>query len=108
MPMLRKIRIAASLAAIALPVVVGVAWFQLRGGGQPENRAGLAANVSIGGPFRLTDHTGQSVTEASYPDRVKLIYFGYTFCPDVCPTELANVAIALDALGADVDKVQPC
>ena len=104
--MLRDIRIAASLAVVLVVVVTGVAWFLLRRG-EPAGRAGLATGVSIGGPFSLTDHTGKAVTDESYRGQVRLIYFGYTFCPDVCPTELANLSVALDALGPDIDKVQP-
>jgi protein SCO1/2 len=44
--------------------------------------------ADIGGPFALVDHHGNSVTEASYPGKHFLIFLGYTYCPDVCPTEL--------------------
>ena len=51
----------------------------------------------IVGRFELTDANGQRVTEASFAGRYMLVYFGYTFCPDVCPTELAKMAAAIDA-----------
>lgn len=62
----------------------------------------------FGGPFQLTDHHGQTVTEKSFPDRHLLVYFGYTYCPDICPTDLARLAEALDALSQSaLMRVQP-
>lgn len=63
--------------------------------------------VSIGGPFSLTNHKGETVTDATFRDRYMLVFFGYGYCPDVCPTELANMAAAMDYLGPAADKVQP-
>ena len=54
--------------------------------------------VPIGGPFELMDSQGKTVTEASFEGRYMLIYFGYTYCPDVCPTRLLEMANALEAL----------
>lgn len=63
---------------------------------------------SIGGPFTLTDHSGKRVSDADYRGRHMLISFGYTFCPDVCPTALTTMAAALDQLGPELaDKVVP-
>lgn len=56
--------------------------------------------------FALTDHTGRAVTEADFAGRFLLLSFGYTYCPDVCPTGLQTMAAAVDALGAEGDKVQ--
>ena len=67
----------------------------------------VAPGVIIGGPFSLTDHTGKAVTERNFRGRYTLIYFGFASCPDFCPTELANMARAVDALGPDGDKVTP-
>ena len=63
--------------------------------------------LSIGGPFTLTDQSGKTVTDRTYDGSYRLIYFGYTFCPDACPTELQVIAQAIDALGPDGAKVQP-
>lgn len=63
--------------------------------------------VQIGGPFHLVDQTGAPVTDATYRGRWLLVYFGYTFCPDVCPTELQTIAAALNKLGPDAAKVAP-
>lgn len=66
------------------------------------------AGPQIGGPFALTDHEGRRVTQASYPGRHLLVFFGFTHCPDVCPLALGEVSVALDALGpAAAGKVQP-
>lgn len=74
-------------------------------GGQPG--VALPGSLAVGGPFSLTDQTGQRVTDATYRGKWMLIYFGYTFCPDVCPTELQNIANSLDLLGPDAEKVVP-
>jgi len=63
--------------------------------------------IELGGPFVLTDHTGKRVSESDFAGRPLLIYFGFTFCPDICPTTLQIVGQALDLLGAEVERVQP-
>jgi cytochrome oxidase Cu insertion factor (SCO1/SenC/PrrC family) len=60
----------------------------------------------IGGPFALTDHTGATRTEADFRGQFVLLYFGYTSCPDVCPTDLGAIAAAVDLLGEDGARVQ--
>ncbi len=61
----------------------------------------------FGGPFELTDHNGRAVTDETFRGRFTLLYFGYTFCPDLCPTNLLTMAEALEALGPDGERVQP-
>jgi protein SCO1 len=61
----------------------------------------------IGGPFTLEDGNGKTVTDRSFRGKYMLVYFGYTFCPDVCPTTLNAVADAMDRLGPKADRVQP-
>ena len=63
--------------------------------------------LAVGGPFALTDGDGKAVTDKDYRGKYMLIYFGYTFCPDVCPTTLNAVADALDKVGAKADRVRP-
>jgi cytochrome oxidase Cu insertion factor (SCO1/SenC/PrrC family) len=62
---------------------------------------------TLGGPFELMDHTGRTVTNASYPGKWLLINFGFTGCRESCPTGLVNMAAALDRLGIDADRIQP-
>ena len=61
----------------------------------------------IGGPFTLTDQNGRTVTERDFRGRFMLIHFGYTYCPDICPTSLTTMADAIDQLGADGEQVVP-
>jgi protein SCO1/2 len=62
--------------------------------------------LPIGGDFALTDHNGQRFELSSLRGRVVLIFFGYTFCPDACPTTLSKLASVTARLGADGDKVK--
>jgi len=68
-----------------------------------------AANspVTIGGPFTLTSPDGATVTEQTYRGKWLLVYFGFTSCPDSCPTALLEISAALEKLGPDADKLQP-
>lgn len=61
----------------------------------------------VGGPFTLTDHNGRRVTDQDFRGKYMLIFFGYTYCPDVCPSELQVISAALDQLGPTADKIQP-
>ena len=62
-----------------------------------------AAGPTIGGSFTLVDHNGKTVTAADFRGRFMLVYFGYTYCPDVCPTTLTTMADAIDILDGDGD-----
>lgn len=72
-------------------------------------RGGVVAtgSASIGGPFELVSETGETVTEAEVLTRPSLVYFGYTFCPDVCPMDVARNAEAVDLLQERGYDVQP-
>jgi protein SCO1/2 len=59
------------------------------------------------GPFSLTDHTGREVTDEDYRGKLMFIAFGYTYCPDICPTGLQDMSLAMDMLGEQADWVQP-
>jgi cytochrome oxidase Cu insertion factor (SCO1/SenC/PrrC family) len=61
----------------------------------------------IGGPFTLTDQNGTRRTDADFRGKLMLVYFGFTYCPDVCPTDLLQMALALDQLGQAGEMVQP-
>ncbi len=63
--------------------------------------------LAIGGAFTLVDHNRKTVTDIDFRGRYMLVFFGYTFCPDACPTALQTVTEAMDLLGAQATKVQP-
>ncbi|WP_439137266.1 SCO family protein [Roseicyclus sp.] len=83
------------------------------GDGSADPFAGCRASVvaggagAIGGPFTLVDETGQTVTDADVITAPTLLYFGYTFCPDVCPLDTVRNAEAVDILEADGHDVLP-
>jgi len=62
------------------------------------------ATAAIGGPFKLTDQNGNPITDADLKGRPFLVFFGYTHCPDVCPTTLFDVSEVMRALGKDADR----
>ena len=64
---------------------------------QPRSEPPLAG-ARIGGPFALIDQNGRTVTDRSFAGKYRLMYFGYTFCPDVCPLDMANVGAGLKLL----------
>jgi protein SCO1/2 len=77
-----------------------------------ENMPGLGRTVttgtaSVGGPYRLTDQDGRPRGSADFHGKYVLIYFGYSFCPDVCPATLGVIADALDKMGADGNRIVP-
>jgi protein SCO1/2 len=61
----------------------------------------------IGGPFALTDQNGARRTDADFRGRLMLVYFGFTYCPDVCPTDLQQMGLAVEQLGPVGKMVQP-
>ena len=67
----------------------------------------VSGQIAVGGPYALTDQDGRPRTRADFRGKYQLIYFGYTFCPDVCPTTLAIMAAALDKLGPAQDRIVP-
>lgn len=66
-----------------------------------------SGTATIGGPFTLVATNGEDVTDLTYRGKWLLIFFGYTFCPDACPTALNNISVALEKLGSDAAKLQP-
>jgi protein SCO1/2 len=62
--------------------------------------------AAIGGPFRLTDQNGQAMTDQDFKGHPFLVFFGYTHCPDVCPTTLFEISEMLRALGPDADRTR--
>jgi protein SCO1/2 len=66
---------------------------------------GVTAPAAIGGPFQLVDQSGTTVTEKNLQGKPSLIFFGFTHCPDVCPTALFEMSEILRAMGKDADRV---
>jgi protein SCO1/2 len=85
-------------ALVALALIVN---------GPAGPRVQTSGTALIGGPFTLTDQTGKTVTDRDFAGRYKLVFFGFTHCPDICPAELQVMQAALDALGDKADKVVP-
>ena len=77
------------------------------GGGALISRVRPMAVPPIGGPFSLVDDTGRPRSDTEFRGRLMLIYFGYTHCPDACPTALQDMADALAKLGPDAQQVAP-
>jgi protein SCO1/2 len=89
------------VGAFAGSLVIGLALMLWALGGLRT----VAAPSAIGGPFQLTDQTGQTVTDKNLLGKPTLIFFGFTHCPDVCPTELFEMSEVLRAMGKDADRV---
>ena len=84
------------LAALAVAVVVAgwMGWQQFAAVQAPR---GNLAGSTLGGPFALIDQDGQPRTEQDFAGQWRLMYFGYTYCPDICPTDVAIIGKALNA-----------
>jgi protein SCO1/2 len=89
------------VAAFAGSLLVGLLLMSWSMGGLRS----VTAPAAIGGPFQLTDQTGQTVTDKSLKGKPTLIFFGFTHCPDVCPTSLFEISEVLKAMGKDADRV---
>ena len=96
-----------SMVAVCLAVLVVLGGFGRSapfGGAARDATSG--ATVKIGGPFSMTAHTGQTVTEKTYAGKGWLVFMGFTNCPDICPTTLAEMSSWFDALGPEADKLR--
>jgi protein SCO1/2 len=82
-------------------------WEPASAKGEQSQESSTSSTVSIGGPFRLVDSQGIIRTDREFRGRYLLVYFGYTFCPDICPMALSNISQALPLLGRDRDQVVP-
>lgn len=71
------------------------------------NKGAVENDVAIGGDFEMTNHLGERVTNESYAGSYRLVFFGFTHCPDVCPTNLTHISTAMQMLGDDASKVVP-
>lgn len=109
--MIRTIAIAAAAIAVA-----GLGAMYVAGLGEADSEDRFAqcrasklagGTAQIGGPFALVSETGETVTDADVIDKPTLIYFGYTFCPDICPLDAARNAAAVDLLEERGHMVKP-
>jgi len=103
-PELRWIPILAGAFAVFVAVAAMYALTAERSAA-PSNRAEVFAG--LGGDFTLTGHTGAPVSLSEFEGKVVLLYFGYTYCPDVCPIHLTLISAALDRLGGRANRIQP-
>lgn len=88
----------------ALILVLGALIYQYE---RDSSEQDTPAAVAIGGPFTLTDQNGATRHDSDFRGKLMLVYFGYTFCPDVCPTTLATMTKALEKLGPQATEVVP-
>lgn len=99
-------RLKVYFALAVLAIAAGIGLFTLYQG--PTREAGTGTGQAlVGGPFTLTDHNGRQVTDADFKGRYALIFFGYTYCPDVCPTELQVMTVALSQMGEKASSITP-
>lgn len=98
-----------ALAAGALLAAIAVVSYTLLFAPDPPKTVGARTNGSpmITTRFSLVDQTGKAVTEKDYQDKWKLVFFGFTHCPDVCPTALNTVASVMTSLGTSADRLTP-
>ena len=89
------------VAAFAASLAVGLVLMLWAMGGLKN----ATAPAAIGGPFQLTDQAGRIVTEKDMMGRPTLVFFGFTHCPDICPTSLFEISEVLRAMGKDADRV---
>jgi cytochrome oxidase Cu insertion factor (SCO1/SenC/PrrC family) len=94
-----------AFAAIVLLIAAGLGGFALMG--RQLTGPGATGVALVGGPFTLLDQDGRRVTEKDFRGRHMLVFFGYTYCPDICPTELQVMMAALDMLGPEAERIQP-
>lgn len=90
---------------IMVALLAGATAWLVFGGRDPLSSALGIARADIGGPFSLIDMNGRPVTEKTFAGRPHVMFFGYTHCPDVCPTTLGEYAVLKEKLGADAGKV---
>lgn len=96
-----RLRIARALAAVLAALLLVAC-----GAGGPKFRASDVTGASFGRDFALQDPDGRQRTLADFRGKAVVVFFGYTQCPDVCPTTLATLAEAMRKLGPDADRVQ--
>jgi cytochrome oxidase Cu insertion factor (SCO1/SenC/PrrC family) len=104
---IRRVILVASLAALVLAGGMIAATLVETRANHSAAASTATAGATVGGPFALVGGDGKPVTDRDYRGKLLLVYFGYTYCPDVCPTTLNNIAQALVALGTQADSIAP-
>lgn len=105
---LRILQVALWAAALTGAAVFGLVRGGVIGpGSETRNRPIAPAVAGIGGPFRLTSHTGRTITDKDLKGKPSAVFFGFTHCPDVCPTTLFDLTDLMRELGPDADKLTP-
>lgn len=102
-----RIGLAVGAVVIGCGIGVGAAYMLDLFPASPGTDTAASREGGPGGPFTLVDDTGKTVTDADFRGKYTLVFFGYTFCPDVCPTTLADMASVMDELGDDAAAMQP-
>lgn len=89
-------------AIVAVVAIAGAAtWFK-----QPMPTPQQETKIIVGGAFSMTNHLGKAVTEKDYLGKPLALFFGFTYCPDICPTTLTRLTELMGKLGPDADKLQ--
>ena len=102
--MLRLFRLGA-LTLFFLTIAVGIVYFQLQT--PPVTKDAVDEQIPIGGPFQLLDQDGTVRKNEDFKGKYMLVYFGYTYCPDICPMALQSISSALGKLKRDRDQIIP-
>ena len=96
-----------ALAGLLAGGLAAAAFVKLGPAGLPAGTAVQTGKALVGGPFTLTDQTGKRVTEKDFRGRYMLVFFGFTHCPDICPSALQVITAALNKLGDKAKDVTP-
>jgi len=105
--MSRNQKLVITALALLTALLIGLSLAVFLTGRDGAGQTASGGKALVGGPFELVTHEGKTVTEKDFRGDYLLIYFGFTYCPDVCPTELQIMSTALEELGAEAEKVQP-
>src|SRR5690606_42134496 len=103
-PVARLVFVALVAIAVAASGLLGYLIVEVFRGG--ENGA-VIGQAQVGGPFELVDGEGRTVTDEEFRGEYMLVYFGYTYCPEGCPTELQNMSRRAELLGEEAEAVRP-
>lgn len=108
MSILKWVRYGAWTAVVVVAFVsaaVLLGWWRVDGSGRTATLSSQAV-PEVGGPFTLVDHTGRTVTDRDFLGKPMAVFFGFTHCPEVCPTTLLQIANLTKQIGAAADRLQ--